>query len=61
MANQIDPQMLDFDENVHALQQRLPCPLLGVLPFTPGVMAQEFTNLLDINSLQQVKVGTLQH
>ena len=61
VANQIDPQMLDFDENVHALQQRLPCPLLGVLPFTPGVMAQEFTNLLDINSLQQVKVGTLQH
>ena len=61
VANQIDPQMLDFDKNVHALQQRLPCPLLGVLPFTPGVMAQEFTNLLDINSLQQVKVGTLQH
>ena len=61
VANQIDPQMLDFDENVHALQQRLPCPLLGVLPFAPGVMAQEFTNLLDINSLQQVKVGTLQH
>ena len=61
VANQIDPQMLDFDENVRALQQRLPCPLLGVLPFAPGVMAQELTSLLDINSLQQAKIGTLQH
>ncbi|MCG3772930.1 MAG: ATP-dependent dethiobiotin synthetase BioD 1 [Nitrosomonadaceae bacterium] len=61
VANQIDPQMLDFDENVRALQQRLTCPLLGVLPFTPGVIAQEFTSLLDISSLQQVKVGTLQN
>jgi len=61
VANQIDPQMLNLDENVRTLQQRLACPLIGVLPFRQGAMAQEFMNLLDITSLQLSKVGTLQH
>ena len=61
VANQIDPQMLNLDENVRTLQQRLPCPLIGVLPFRQGAIAQEFMSLLDITSLQQSKVGTLQH
>ncbi|MBA4142060.1 MAG: dethiobiotin synthase [Nitrosospira sp.] len=33
VANRIDPQMIAFEENVLALQYRLECPLLGVLPF----------------------------
>lgn len=32
VANRIDPQMTNFDENLVALQQRLKAPLLGVLP-----------------------------
>ncbi len=33
VANQIDPAMLRFDENLAALVARLPAPLLGVVPF----------------------------
>lgn len=32
IANQLDPEMTAFDENLRALQQRLPVPCLGVLP-----------------------------
>lgn len=33
VANQIDPQMLRFADNFADLQQRLPIPLLGMLPY----------------------------
>lgn len=33
VANQVDPAMLRFDENLAALVARLPAPLLGVVPF----------------------------
>ena len=32
-ANQIDPAMLRFEQNLEALTERLPAPLLGVTPF----------------------------
>ena len=32
-ANQVDPGMAAFDENLHALSQRLTVPCLGVLPW----------------------------
>ncbi len=52
VANQIDPHMMEFEENVHALQQRLDCPLLGVLPFTQGTAALKFSALLDVAGLE---------
>lgn len=36
VANRIDPAMARFDENLAALQQRLPAPLLGVIPHAPA-------------------------
>ncbi len=36
VANRIDPQMANFAENLATLRQRLPAPLLGVLPYLPG-------------------------
>ncbi|MBS0354382.1 MAG: dethiobiotin synthase [Proteobacteria bacterium] len=33
IANQVDPAMLRFEQNLEALTRRLPIPLLGVLPF----------------------------
>lgn len=37
VANQIDPEMAMFDENVQSLSARLAAPLLGVVPhFEPG-------------------------
>ena len=33
VANQVDPAMLRFDQNLEALTRRMPAPLLGVVPF----------------------------
>jgi dethiobiotin synthetase len=35
VANQIDPGMDSFDENLESLRERLPCPLLGIVPWQP--------------------------
>lgn len=35
IANRVDPAMLRFDENLAALQARIPAPLLGVVPHVP--------------------------
>jgi dethiobiotin synthetase len=32
VANRIDPHMTFFDANLAALEQRIPAPLLGVIP-----------------------------
>ena len=52
VANQVDPQMNSFDENLHTLKQRLNCPLLGVLPFERNVSIRNFSTLLDITTLE---------
>ncbi len=36
IANQVDPAMLRFQENLDALRLRMDAPLLGVVPFQPG-------------------------
>ncbi|MEK7768475.1 MAG: dethiobiotin synthase [Pseudomonadota bacterium] len=52
VANQIDPQVIEFEENVRVLEQRLACPLLGVLPFAQDAAAQKFSALLSISELE---------
>ena len=52
VANQVDPHMIEFEENVRALEQRLACPLLGVLPFTQDAAARKFSALLSISELE---------
>ena len=52
VANQIDPNMDSFDENLHTLKQRLNCPLLGVLPFEQNVATKNFSTFLDIAQLE---------
>ncbi|OIQ92968.1 ATP-dependent dethiobiotin synthetase BioD 1 [mine drainage metagenome] len=37
VANQIDPGMQSFDENVQALEARLNVPLLGIVPYLTNV------------------------
>ncbi|MDV6344450.1 dethiobiotin synthase [Nitrosomonas sp. Is37] len=51
VANQIDPHMESQAENIHTLQHRLNCPLLGVLPFSEKIAAREYASLLDITHL----------
>lgn len=48
VANCIDPHMAALDENVFALEQRLGCRLLGVLPFEQNADARKLSVLLDI-------------
>ena len=53
VANRIDPEMAAFDENVLALEQRLNCPLVGVLPFEQDADAETLSMLLNIEVLDQ--------
>ena len=53
VANRIDPEMAAFDENVLALEQRLNCPLVGVLPFEQNADAKILSMLLNIEALDQ--------
>ena len=50
--------MIEFEENVRALEQRLACPLLGVLPFGQDAAAQKFLALLDVAGLELSKTST---
>lgn len=48
VANRIDPEMAVFEENVLALERRLDCPLLGILPYDRSHSARDLSPLLDI-------------
>lgn len=51
VANAIDPAMPAADENVAALLERLPAPLVGRLPFSPGADSRALAALLDVTRL----------
>ncbi len=51
VANQIEPQMDSFDENLLTLERKLNCPLLGVLPFERNVATKNFSTFLDLAQL----------
>lgn len=51
VANRIDPQMAAFADNLEALEERLGCPLLGVLPFADKPDPAALGGLLQIESL----------
>ena len=48
VANRIDPEMAAFEENILALERRLGCPLLGVLPYDQNHSVRDLSPLLDI-------------
>ena len=52
VANCIDPAMQLFTENLQALQERLDCPLLGVLPWQANPRAEIVAPLLEIIQLK---------
>jgi dethiobiotin synthetase len=51
VANRIDPQMAAVDENVLALEQRLDCPLMAVLPFESTADPKKLSALLDVSEM----------
>lgn len=48
VANQIEPEMPLFEENVHALERRLAAPLLGVVPHLSVPHPSAVTAYLDV-------------
>lgn len=48
VANQLEPDMAYLMENIDTLGTRLPCPLLGMLPYQPPASAQFFADLLKV-------------
>ncbi len=52
VANCIDPDILMLTENIATLEQRLDCPLLGVVPFDMKMDGQERAEFLDIATLR---------
>jgi len=54
VANCIFPDMPHLDGNIRALEQRLDCPLLGVLPFQPDPSAAQASRLLSLEPLLEV-------
>jgi dethiobiotin synthetase len=51
VANCILPDMPHLDGNIRALEQRLDCPLLGVLPFRQDLSAARAARLLSLDAL----------
>jgi dethiobiotin synthetase len=48
VANCIASNMAFLDENVHALEQRLACPLLGIIPFRKNLEPSEVARFLSL-------------
>jgi dethiobiotin synthetase len=51
VANQIDPQMEMFEENLAALRERLDAPLLGVVPWQPVPQSSAVAARLELGGL----------
>ncbi|WP_020584228.1 dethiobiotin synthase [Endozoicomonas elysicola] len=51
VANQMDPEMDRYDENLQALKSSIPAPCLGVVPFLKDVNAGKVAKYLDISTL----------
>jgi dethiobiotin synthetase len=54
VANCILPEMLFLDENIRALEQRIACPLLGVIPFRQDPAPKDVASLLSLGRLLEV-------
>lgn len=51
VANRVAPEMACYRENLESLQLRLPCPLLGEVPYLPGAKAAEVAQFLNLDLL----------
>ncbi|NRR29983.1 dethiobiotin synthase [Oxalobacteraceae bacterium] len=57
VANEVDPDMAYIDENIDALQQRIPAPLLGRVPRLDNPSAAAAAEYLDFSQLPNWPVG----
>ena len=59
IANAIDPAMTAREENVAALVERLPAPLLGRIPFAAHAVAHDLAAGLDVSPLMKKGPGSI--
>ncbi len=51
VANRVTPEMSCYQENLHSLQQRLCCPMIGELPYLAEPNAEQAAVCLDLDRL----------
>jgi dethiobiotin synthetase len=51
VANRINPGLAHYAETIEALQQRIPAPMLGEIPYLPRPEQRELARYLDISTL----------
>ncbi|MGQ8775198.1 dethiobiotin synthase [Serratia sp. NA_112.1] len=51
VANRINPGLAHYAETIDAMQQRIPAPLLGEIPYLPRAEQRELARYLDISPL----------
>jgi dethiobiotin synthetase len=51
VANVVDGEMQALNENIETLQQRIPAPLLGIIPYQHTIDASKIAGKLDISLL----------
>lgn len=59
VANSIAPAMAAFDENLRALEARLRCPLLGIIPFQRAPNPRRLSRFLQIARLNPERPSRL--
>ena len=48
IANSIDPQMMNFSENIESLKQRITAPCLGVVPYSDSMDFRQISAYLEL-------------
>jgi len=48
IANSIDPQMMNFSENIESLKQRITAPCLGVVPYSNSMDFRQISAYLEL-------------
>ncbi|EFE94593.1 dethiobiotin synthase [Serratia odorifera] len=51
VANRINPGLAHYAETIDALQQRIPAPMLGEIPYLPRPEQRDLAHYLDISTL----------
>lgn len=51
VANQVVPEMDRYQENLETLQRRIPCPMIGAVPYLQKVGVNEVIEHINIDSL----------
>lgn len=51
VANQAVPTMDRYQENLDTLQRWVPCPMIGSVPYQPGIEAEQVVEHLRLDAL----------